>query len=93
MLTRYLAHVPEVDAFKAIQKPNLVSYFVHKQPQFSWRREAESSKSFQEPQCAPCRNLAENDGGAGSNEIDGHAGDNLAAPMGERGETVHQREQ
>ncbi|WP_189343751.1 hypothetical protein [Mesorhizobium sp. M8A.F.Ca.ET.218.01.1.1] len=26
VLTRYLAHVPEVAAFKAIQKPNLVSH-------------------------------------------------------------------
>lgn len=50
MLRHYLAHVPQVDAFKAIQKPNLVSHFVHKQPQLGLRRDPESSKSFQEPQ-------------------------------------------
>lgn len=33
-----------------ILKPNLVSQFVHKHPQFGLRRDPESSKSFQEPQ-------------------------------------------
>jgi len=58
VLTRYLAHVPEVDAFKATQKPNLVSHFVHKQPQFGLTRDAESSKSFQEPQPNNFKHLA-----------------------------------
>ena len=49
MLTRYLAHLPEVDALKTIQKPNLASHFVHQHPQFGLRRDPESSKSFQEP--------------------------------------------
>uniref|UniRef100_UPI001AEE8C64 hypothetical protein n=1 Tax=Mesorhizobium silamurunense TaxID=499528 RepID=UPI001AEE8C64 len=58
MLTRYLAHVPEVDALKTIQKPNLVSQFVHQQPQFGLRRDPESSKSFQEPQPSKINHLA-----------------------------------
>jgi hypothetical protein len=58
VLTRYLAHVLEVDAINAIQIPNLVSRFVHKQPQFGLRRDPESSKSFQEPQSiANCRTI------------------------------------
>src|SRR5215217_8176665 len=35
---------------RAMQKPNLVSYFVHEHPQFGLRSDPESSKSFQEPQ-------------------------------------------
>ncbi|ESZ22849.1 hypothetical protein X734_28800 [Mesorhizobium sp. L2C084A000] len=52
--------------------------FLHERAKFSWRRKAESSKSFQEPQRAPCRNLTENGGEPAA--IDGDAGDNLAAP-------------
>ncbi|UCI23956.1 hypothetical protein [Mesorhizobium sp. B2-8-5] len=40
----------KVDASQTIQKPNLVSRFVHKRAQLGLRRDPESSKSFQEPQ-------------------------------------------
>ncbi|WP_210243179.1 hypothetical protein, partial [Mesorhizobium sp. B2-8-3] len=50
VLARYPVHVPEVDASKAVQKPNLVPRFIHKHPQFGLRSDPESSKSFQEPQ-------------------------------------------
>ncbi|PBB27447.1 hypothetical protein CK227_00330 [Mesorhizobium sp. WSM4308] len=43
-------YMPEVDAAKAVQKPNLVPGFIHKRPQFGPRSDTESSKSFQEPQ-------------------------------------------
>jgi hypothetical protein len=39
-----------LDASQITLKPNLLSHFVHKHPQFGLRRDPESSKSFQEPQ-------------------------------------------
>ncbi|ESZ55959.1 hypothetical protein X729_25250 [Mesorhizobium sp. L103C131B0] len=43
--------------------------FLHERAKFSWRRKAESSKSFQEPQRARRRKLAENDGGAAATKL------------------------